>query len=275
METLRKILNYSISFGENGELSIQTILFTMVVLFIVSILLRFVRYGLTRNLPKEGRGQFFTIFSYVKYFVFLLVLLVVLANNGVNLTALLTGAAALLLGIGLALQTLFQDILSGLFIIFDQSLRVDDIIEIEGKVGRVTKINLRTTRAVTIENKILIIPNLLYLTNTLYNWTQNEKITREFVNVGVAYGSDVQLVKKLLIKAAMNVDGILKTPEPTVFFEDFGDSSLNFRLVISVDDSLTAIEPKSDLRFEIDRLFRENNVTIPFPQRDVHLYQKT
>ena len=97
---------------------------------------------------------------------------------------------------------MFQDIISGVFILIDQSVHVGDIIEIEGKVGRVEEIKLRTTRAVTIDNKVLVIPNHLYLTNSLYNWTQNGTLTRESVDVGVAYGSDVQLVRKLLLQAA-------------------------------------------------------------------------
>ena len=108
----------------------------------------------------------------------------------------------LLIGIGLALQTLFQDIISGVFILVDQSVHVGDIIEIDGKVGRVEEIKLRTTRAVTIDNKVLVIPNHLYLENSLYNWTQNGTTTRESVSVGVAYGSDVQLVKKIIITSS-------------------------------------------------------------------------
>ena len=193
---------------------------------------------------------------------------------GVDVTAVFAASAALLIGIGLALQTLFQDIISGVFILVDQSVHVGDIIEIDGKVGRVEEIKLRTTRAVTIDNKVLVIPNHLYLENSLYNWTQNGIATRESVSVGVAYGSDVQLVKKLLLQAASTHPEVISTPEPTVVFTDFGDSSLNFKIVFTINDSFKAQFPKSDIRFEIDKLFRENNVTIPFPQRDVHIKQQ-
>jgi len=274
MEQLKSFLNYTVSLGENFKISVKAILIIIVVFFITSLILRVIRVGITKKIRQEDRGKFITVFSFAKYFVFLILFLVILSNNGVQLGAIFTGAAALLIGIGLALQTFFQDIISGIFIIVDKSLNVNDIIEIDGKVGRVTGINLRTTKAVTIENKVLIIPNHLYLTNTLFNWTQNEIITREPVTVGVAYGSDVQLVKKLLLQAADNVKGALNNPEPIVFFDDFGDSSLNFKLVVTVADSFQSIAVTSDLRFEIDRLFREHNVTIPFPQRDVHLYTK-
>jgi small-conductance mechanosensitive channel len=192
--------------------------------------------------------------------------------SGVNVTAVFAASAVLLIGVGLALQTLFQDIISGIFILVDQSVHVGDIIELEGKVGRVLDIRLRTTRAVTIDNKVLVIPNHLYLTNILFNWTENGTETRESVTVGVAYGSDVELVKQILLAATKKSDKILKIPEPKVLFTDFADSSLNFKLVFSLNDSFETRFVQSDLRFEIDKKFKENNITIPFPQRDVHIF---
>ena len=194
-------------------------------------------------------------------------------NVGVNVTAIFAASAALLVGVGLALQTLFQDIISGVFILVDQSVHVGDIIELDGKIGRVVDINLRTTRAVTIDNKVLIIPNHLYLTNSLYNWTENGTETRENVEVGVAYGSDILLVKKILLQVADSHPLVLKNPGPIVLFTNFADSSLNFKLVFTLNDSFLGAIPKSDMRFEIDRLFKENKIAIPFPQRDVHIFQ--
>ncbi len=274
MEKLKEILNYDIPLGKEGHISIMWVLILIAAIIATNVLLILVRRLITRKMPTADRLKFITVYSYFKYFIFLVVLLVALSAAGVNVSAIIAGAAALLIGIGLALQTLFQDIISGIFILTDQTLHVGDIIETEGKVGRVVSIRLRTTRAITIDNKVLIIPNHLFLTNALYNWTQNERTTRETVDVGVAYGSDVKLVEKLLLQATENVSGILKNPAPTVFFMNFGDSSLDFRLVFTVADSFMAIQPKSDLRFEIDRLFRENDITIPFPQRDVHIIGK-
>ena len=173
----------------------------------------------------------------------------------------------------MALQTLFQDIISGIFILIDQSVHVGDIIELEGKVGRVVEIKLRTTRAVTIDNKVLVIPNHLYLTNSLYNWTENGVETRESVSVGVAYGSDIQLVKSVLLKAVESNPKVIQKPEPTVFFTNFGDSSLDFKVSFTLNNSFEAAITQSDIRFEIDKLFREHQISIPFPQRDVHVYK--
>jgi small-conductance mechanosensitive channel len=274
MERLKEILNYTFNFTEKISISIKGILFVLLVLIIISVLLKIVRRIVTRNLPKSDEKKFITVFSYGRWIVYLIFLLITLNAIGVNVTAVFAASAALLIGVGLALQTLFQDIISGIFILIDQTVHVGDIIEIDGKIGKVEEIKLRTTRAVTIDNKVLILPNHLYLTNSLYNWTQNGTITRESVEVGVAYGSDVQLVKKILLQVANNHPDVIPTPEPTVIFMDFGESSLNFRLVFTMNDSFKALFPKSDIRFEIDRLFRENNITIPFPQRDVHIFQK-
>jgi small-conductance mechanosensitive channel len=256
------------------KITIGLILLIFVIYVVTTIVLNFIKRIYAKRLPKSDKAKFNTVFSFARWLVYLIVLLTVFDAIGINVTAIFAASAALLIGIGLALQTLFQDIISGVFIIVDQSVHVGDIIELEGKVGRVEEIKLRTTRAVTIDNKVLIIPNHLYLTNSLYNWTQNGTTTRESVSVGVAYGSDVQLVKKLLLQAASSHPVVLKEPPPTVLFTDFGDSSLNFKVAFTLNDSFNARIPSSDIRFEIDRLFRENNVSIPFPQRDIHIIEK-
>jgi small-conductance mechanosensitive channel len=273
MQEVKDILNYTFHFSEDISISVKGILFVLFVILITSFVLKGLRRLITRNLPREDKAKFVTLFSYGKWVIYLIIFLITLNTIGVNVNSVLAASAALLIGIGLALQTFFQDIISGIFILLDQTVHVGDIIEIDGKIGRVEEIKLRTTRAVTIDNKVLILPNHLYLTNSLFNWTQNGTETRESVEVGVAYGSDVELVKKLLLQAADEHPAVIKIPEPTVLFMDFGDSSLNFKLIFTLDDSFKAPFPKSDIRFKIDKLFRDNNITIPFPQRDVHLIQ--
>jgi small-conductance mechanosensitive channel len=275
MENLKEFLNYRFSFSEDISISVKGILLLIILLIVASIVLSTLRRLFSKKLPPEDKDKFTMVFSYGKWLIYVCIFLATLQSSGVNITAVFAASAALLIGIGLALQTFFQDIISGIFILVDQSVHVGDIIELDGKVGRVEEIKLRTTRAVTITNKVLIIPNHLYLTNSLYNWTQNGSMTRESISVGVAYGSDVQLVKKLLLQAANEHPKISKHPEAIVLFENFGDSALDFKLVFTMSDSFMASIPKSDLRFRIDELFREHNIAIPFPQRDVHLYTKT
>ncbi len=265
------ILDYKFVFSEEISITIKGLIFIVLTLIATSFVLKLSRRFITRNMPENNKQKFVTVFGYIRWFVFLIIFLIAMNASGVDVTAVFAASAALLIGVGLALQTLFQDILSGIFILVDQSVHVGDIIELEGKVGRVLDIRLRTTRAVTIDNKVLVIPNHLYLTNILFNWTENGTQTREVVDVGVAYGSDVNLVKKILLDIAKAQPSVLKSPAPVVLFTDFADSSLNFRLVFTLNDSFEVRFTQSNIRFEIDKAFRENNVTIPFPQRDVHL----
>lgn len=257
--------------AETIKISVGLVILVLGIYLITSIALTFFKRTISRRLEEADKGKFVTVFSFARWLVYMVILLVVFDSVGVDVTAVFAASAALLIGVGLALQTFFQDIISGVFILVDQSVHVGDIIELEGKIGRVEEIKLRTTRAVTIDNKVLIIPNHLYLTNSLYNWTQNGTTTRENVVVGVAYGSDVNQVKELLLSAAKSCKAVLNEPEPMVLFINFGDSSLDFKLIFTINDSFQSAMPKSDIRFEIDRLFKEHNIEIPFPQRDVHI----
>lgn len=274
MQEIKDFLNWSFEFSDNLVISVKDVLILAIVLTIAAALLRLIRKLMTRNMPLADKRKFKVVFGYARWLIYVIIMLITMHSIGVNVTGVFAASAALLIGIGLALQTLFQDIISGVFILTDQSLHVGDIIEIDGKVGRVEEIRLRTTRAVTIDNRVLIIPNHLYLTNILHNWTQNGTITRENVEIGVAYGSDVQLVKKLLLEAVNSHPDVLDNPEPRVNFFNFGESSLDFRVIFTMNDPFMANILKSDIRFEIDRLFREHNISIPFPQRDIHIIEK-
>lgn len=271
MKKINDILNYTFEFSEDVSISIKSILFLVIVLLLTSFLLKILRKLIFKRLKQDDKNKFETVFSFGSWLIYIVIFLSTLHTSGVNVTAIFAASAALLIGIGLALQTFFQDIISGIFIIVDQTVHVGDIIEINEKVGRVEEIRLRTTRMVTIENKVLIIPNHLYLTHSLYNWTQNGNNTRENITIGVAYGSDLELVKKLLIQAANEHPSVLKEPKPLVLFTDFGESSLNFKLVFTLNDSFWVSIPQSEIRFTIDKLFRENQIEIPFPQRDVYI----
>ena len=259
MDKLNEFLDFSFNVTKGIHLDVKTILFVIVVFLLTGLFLKLIKKIVNRKLNEEDKGKFKAVFSFIKYFVYTVVIIIALESSGVKVGVILAGSAALLVGIGLGLQTLFQDIMSGIFILIDKSLHVNDIIEIEGKVGKVEEIRLRTTRAVTIDDKVLIIPNHKFLTNSLFNWTQNGIQTTEGVEVGVAYGSDVSLVKSILIDVAKSHPKILKDREPRVLFTDFGDSALQFRLLFVINNSYDHLNIKSDLRFEIDKRFRENN----------------
>ncbi len=274
--SIKEFLNLGFSFGEGDHrinITIGLLLIVFASFIVASFILKSVRKISTRNMDETDQLKFVSVFKFIKYITYIVVVFSVLSVVGINVTPFLAASAALLVGLGLALQELFQDIIGGILIMVDKSLLVGDIIEVDGKVGRVIDVKLRTTRAITRDDKIIIIPNHKFITDTIFNYTQNHKTTREFITIGVAYGSDTEKVKELLLTSVEEQKGALKSPNPFVLFEDFGDSALIFSINFYLNDSFSDPKIKSEIRFRIDRLFRKNNISIPFPQRDVHIYQ--
>ena len=269
MEKIKSIFQYNIGLGD-AQMSVGSFLVMVLLIIALYFTMRFVRRLLTRKLSEERKGKFKPVFSFFNYLLYTVVVLLALQNSGVNLNALLAASAALLVGVGFALQTFFQDIISGIFILIDQTVHVGDIIELDGKVGRVENITLRTTRAVTRDNKVLVIPNHKYLTTTLFNWTENNKVTGESINVSVAYETDIKKFKKIIIEVAVQHPDVIKTKDPILLFQDFGESSLDFTLIVFTENAFKGGIIKSDIRFAIEQALRLNNIEIPFPQRVIH-----
>ncbi|MDG1271884.1 MAG: mechanosensitive ion channel [Flavobacteriaceae bacterium] len=275
MKSLQDLLTYKFHLGKTVVITPKSILLAIVFYFVTWLFLKLIRRIVSRALNDEARDKFKGIFTFFNYFVYTVVTLVAFDTIGLNLTTLFAASAALLVGVGLALQTFIQDIISGIFILADKSVHVGDIIQVEGQIGKVESIQLRTTRAVTRDNRVLIIPNHKFMASILYNWTENGTLTRESIIVGVAYGSDVDRVRELLLEVASQHRMVLKKPLPIVLFNDFGDNALLFELLIPINRSFESNIVKSDIRFAIDKAFRENNIEIPFPQRVVHLPKNT
>ncbi|MUH38285.1 mechanosensitive ion channel protein MscS [Zobellia amurskyensis] len=275
---IKDFLNLGLKYGE-GENSINItiglLLLLAVAFLLTGIVLTWLRTLLTRRMEGDDKLKFISVFKFIRYVVYMVVILLTMSAAGIDITLLLTASAALFVGLGLALQELFQDVIGGIFIIIDKSIHVGDIIEIDGKVGKVFEIKLRTTRAITRDDKVIIIPNHKFISDIIYNYTQNHKTTREQVKIGIAYGSDINLATKILEAIAGGQKGILKSPKPFVIFEDFGDSALLFSINFYTIDSFNVTKVKSEMRYKLDAEFRKNNISIPFPQRDIHIIQQT
>ncbi len=273
-DSIRNFLDLGMHFGKGDKeisITIGLILLLLIAFVATSFVLKWLRYLFTRKMEIEDKNKFISVFKFIRYVVYLGVVVFTMSTAGIDITILITASAALFVGLGFALQELFQDIIGGIFIIVDKSLSVGDIVEVEGKVGKVFDIKLRTTRCITRDDKVIIIPNHKFISETIFNYTQNYKTTRESVKVGVAYGSDVNLVTKILEESVVSQKGVLKSPKPFVIFEDFGDSALLFSINFFINDSFTDPRIKSAIRYKIDADFRKHNITIPFPQRDVHI----
>ncbi|WP_101689584.1 mechanosensitive ion channel family protein [Dysgonomonas massiliensis] len=259
------ILNFQLYQDEHLTIRVRTIVFAIVVFIITCILLRVVKKAIVRLYSETDKGRIETVFNYVSYFVYLIVFFSLLSGIGVNITMFLTASAALFVGLGFALQQIFQDLIAGIYILFDKTLNVGDIIHIEGKVARVKVINLRSTIAETRDRRIVVIPNRMFINDVVNNWTQDHNVIRATIEVGVYIGTDVQLVKKLLLKSVENVGDVLKDPAPIVMLDNFGESSVRFCLRYFICDAFNNDRIASDIRFEIDRLFKENGVKLPVP----------
>jgi len=277
-EAIKSFLDLGFTLGSGDQkvrIAVWTFLLVILSFIGARFFLKWIRVLLTRNMQEPDKLKFISFFKFVQYITYIIVGFAVLSASGINVTPFLAASAALLVGLGLALQELFQDVIGGIFIFIDKSLLVGDIVEVDGKVARVKEVSLRTTRAITRDDKIVVIPNHKFISEIIINYTQNHKTTRESVKIGVAYGSDVKKVEALLLQSVTQQSGVLKKPKPFVLFDDFGDSALQFSVLFFITDSFSDPKIKGAIRFTIDQLFRENNISIPFPQRDVHIINKT
>ncbi|MFY0686375.1 MAG: mechanosensitive ion channel [Cyclobacteriaceae bacterium] len=273
MNAFQEILSFEIiSFGAY-RLSIGEIIISIVIALLSKLLLLIVKRSLVKkNLIKSlDKGQSLAYYQITKYLIIVIAIALILEAMGIKVTFLLAGSAALLVGVGLGLQQLFNDLVSGFIILTEQSIKVGDIIEVDGIVAKVKQIGLRTSKVENRHGIFMIIPNSKIVNENVTNWSHNNKITRFSLTVGVAYGSDVDLVAKLLVEATKENEHVDQDNPGIARFLDFGDSALIFELLFWSENRFRIEETKSQLRFSIDRKFRQHNVQIPFPQRDLHI----
>jgi len=217
------------------------------------------------------KGTRLSMAQLLRYFVLFFGFLLAIAALGFDLTSLTIVLSALGVGIGFGLQGLVNNFVSGLILLFERPIREGDTIELEGEWSEVKKIGLRSTTVQTFDQSDVIIPNADLVYNKVTNWTLSNRRRRIIIPVGVAYGSDVSLVIEKLKEIGSSNSALVKSRKPAVLFRDFADSTLNFELRVWAKDALDSIQVESDLRQQIDKLFRENNIEIAFPQRDLHI----
>lgn len=259
---------------QNGKvgLNISDLLFAILIFVFARlsawVLTRVIMMPYYRNNSIDVGTQY-AVNQLVTYVIFVMAFFFSIESLGMNFTVLWGSAAALLVGVGLGLQQTFNDLTSGIILLFDRSIEVGNVVDLRGTVGIVRKIGLRTSQVETRDNIIIIVPNSKLIVDEVVNWSHFDDKARFKVTVGVAYGSDTELVKEIMLNVARENVFVLEHPSPSVFFAGFGDSSLDFELYFWSRNFMFIERVKSDIRFEIDRKFRENNVTIPFPQRDL------
>ncbi len=223
-----------------------------------------------RRLPLDAGGRY-AVSSLSRYVIVLAGVIAAGAALGLKWSSVQWLAAAATVGLGFGLQEIFANFVSGLIILFERPLRVGDTVTVGSLTGTVTKIRIRATTILDWDRKEIIIPNKDFITTQLVNWTLTDSILRVILNVGVAYGSDTELVEKLLLKIAKENSIILNEPKPQVLFREFGDSALTFELRVflpSIDNFVTI---RHNVNRAIDREFKAHGIEIAFPQRDLHI----
>lgn len=274
-EQLTNILEYQFFNAEIGErtfsLSVLEVVIVLIIIGLTRAFIWLVQRGLHARVEKKriDPGKAYAITQILKYLLWTISIIYCMDYLGVKVTVLLAGSTALFVGLGLGLQDAFKDFVSGFIILMERTVTVGDVVEVDGIIGKVLEVGLRTTLVQTRDDIYMIIPNQKLTSEHVINWSQSKKVTRFSIGVGVAYGSDTRLVEKLLLDAVNEHKMISKTPSPSVQFVDFGNSSLDFKIFFYSANLFRIEAVKSDVRYIIDQKFRENNITIPFPQRDL------
>ncbi len=273
--TLDHILNYNlISFGD-FHLTTEKLILIILIIVVTKALLVLLKRSLlrTKQFRTKDEGNLYAIVQIFNYLGWILAILIILNTLGIKITVLLTGSAALLVGVGLGLQQTFNDFVSGIILLLEGKTKVGDILQFDNDVVMLKEIGLRTSEGINRDNIAIIIPNSKIINDKVINWSHQEKKTRFRINVGVAYGSDVDLVIKVLEESALEHPDISDKELTEARFVDFGNSSLNFELLFYSKNIFRIEKMKSDIRKIINRNFIKHNITVPFPQMDVYLKQ--
>jgi len=241
---------------------ISFIIFITVVVAVIVILKRLIYRS-----KKLNTAEKFSINKLSRYVIVLLAFIIGLRILGFDITVLLAGYAAVLLGLGFGLQHIFNDFISGIILLLDGSLKVDDIVEVNERIYRVEEINFRTTTVLGRDENYVILPNSELTGNRVVNWTYNQKSSRFQVDIGVDYATDVLELMEILKSVAKANQRVLEKPEPFVRFENYGESSLDFSVYFYTFEIFRVENIKSEIRIEIFKALKAKGINIPFPQR--------
>ncbi|PQJ82266.1 mechanosensitive ion channel family protein [Polaribacter glomeratus] len=273
MELINKFLEFELLNIGTYHLKVSTLFLVLLIVIITKVVLIVIKQSIfrNRNLDKFDEGNVSSLYQIIKYIIWIIAFGFILETFGIKISILLAGSAALLVGVGLGLQQTFNDVISGVILLSERSIKIGDVLEIDGNILKIQEIGLRTSKGLNTDDISTIIPNSLITTNKVINWSHQTRQNRFRIEVGTSYGSDVELVIRILEESAK----IHPEVDDTKFIEarlvNFGNSSLDFQVLFYSSTIFGADRMKSDIRRTINQKFIENNVTIPFPQLDVHI----
>jgi len=258
-----------------GTVTIGGVLMLIVLFALVVMAERLLQRLIIRRFLSKTRLQSSLQYGLSRIFGYLLMAIgfyIAFQIAGFDLSSLAIVAASLGVGVGFGLQNIINNFVSGIIILAERPISIGDRIDVAGVAGRVTKIQLRSTTVVTNDNITMIVPNADFISNTVTNWSHGDPKVRIRVPVGVAYGTNLKLLQDLLLEAAVEHPKALRDPSPLVIFTEFGDNSLNFELAVWTEEmTATPIHFTSQMNFIIEKKLRDNDIEIPFPQRDLHV----
>jgi small-conductance mechanosensitive channel len=273
MNEINEFLQFELLTIGKHKIEVSSLVIFFLIFVFTKLLIWIVKKAIFRKRKDNNLdlGNAYAVFQIVKYVIWIVSISLMLEAIGVNVTVLIAGSAALLVGVGLGLQQTFNDIVSGIILLWERSIKIDDILEIDGDIIKIQEIGLRTSKGLNRDEISIILPNSLITTNKVINWSHQNRKTRFKINVGVAYGSDVDLVIKILEESAFEHPDITDREMLQARFVEFNNSSLDFQILFFSENVFRIEKVKSDIRRIINRKFIENNITIPFPQMDIHL----
>lgn len=276
MEIINNILQFELINAGPYKLRVATVFMVLLILAIMKLLLWLIKKSLFRKsrLKQFDSGNTYSLFQIIKYVMWVIAIGFILETIGIKVTVLIAGSAALLVGIGLGLQQTFNDVISGIILLSERSIKINDVLEIDGDVVKIQEIGLRTSKGLNRDDISIIIPNSLITTNKVINWSHQSRKTRFRIDVGVSYGSNVDLVIKILEESTFEHPDIFNRELTEARLVNFGNSSLDFQVLFFSKNIFRISKVKSDIRRNINKKFIENKITIPFPQMDLHLKSK-
>lgn len=275
LDLLWRILQFPLGRVGATDVTILAIIQLMLLVIAVFLATAIVRNYFLGKILKRTRltpSIQYAIAKIIGYILIAAGLYIALQTVGIDLSALAVVAGAIGVGIGFGLQNIISNFVSGLIILAERPIAIGDRVEVNEVAGTVEQINLRSTTVLTNDNISIIVPNSDFLAKPVINWSHGDPKVRMRLPFGVAYGSDVEKVKRVVPAMAARHNMVLEDPAPGVFFVGFGESSLDFELVVWTREATTRPRGfQSDLYFGLEKVLRENNLEIPFPQRDLHL----
>ena len=275
MERILAFLNKPVFEFMSREFTVGMLILIPVMFLLAVWLLKFISKIVPRLLSKNGAtpDAVHLINRVVQILVLVVMVITALDILNVPLTAFAFVSGAVAIGVGFGAQNIINNFISGWILMWERPIRIGDTLEVDDTRGRVEAINTRSTRIRRVDGVHMLVPNSKLLENTVINWNLVNTETRTSVTVGVAYGSSVREVERLIYDAVAKLDGVLSTPAPAVMFDDFGDNALNFEVYywLNASSEMERRKSRSDCRFLICEAFEKAGIVIAFPQRDIHI----